>query len=155
MRILRITNKQKPVLQYLQNAWQKPDDQDVLTEDIIKWLRGNLHRPDVGLWAVIDNGKVVGCLLAMGPTLLLPSVHIYTAWIKNNTARDALKFFDGPFTDWVRSLDCNEITMCSCSHTSRSWQKRFGFVPYTRMYRKSLEPVNLELEDAAILEEIE
>jgi len=86
------------------------------TESLQIALIENIHRQDVGLWVVIHEGEVVGCLLAMGPSLLLPSVHIYCAWIKQGLPVKSKDFFDKPFTDWVRSLGCNEITICSCSH---------------------------------------
>ena len=151
MKIIRITTKQKPVLKYLEEAWIAPDEQDVLTEDIIKWLRMNIHRADVGLFVIIDEGHIVGCLLALGPSLLLSSVHIYTAWIKKGTKIDSREFFGGEFTEWCRSLGAEDITICSAGHTGRAWQRRFGFVPYTRMYIRRLESVPTPMENLSFL----
>ncbi len=148
MKIIRITTKERPALDYLQDAWIAPAEQEIPTEDIIKWLRMNIHRADVGLFVVIDEGHVVGCLMATGPSELLPSAHIYTAWLKPGSKVDSKIFFDGPFTDWVRSLGADEITICSSGHTARSWQRKYGFVPHTRLYRKSLTPINLELKES-------
>jgi len=151
MRILRITTKEKPVLNYLADAWIKPDDQDIPTEDIITWLRKNIHRQDVGLWVIIHEGAIVGAMIAIGPSLLMPSVHIYCAWIKNGAPAKAKDFFEGDFIKWVRSLDCQEITMCSTrTDVARAWERKYGFKGYTRMYRRSLEPINLDLEDTLV-----
>lgn len=145
MRTIRITTKHKPILSYLKDAWIKPLEQDVPTENIIKWLRLNIHRPDVGLWVTIDNGEIIGCLIAFGPTLLNPSVHIYCGWVKTGCEVDTQSFFEGPFSEWVKGLGCDEITINSAGHSSRSWQRRFGFMPYSRVYRRSLEPTELGL----------
>lgn len=141
MRIMRVTTKEKPILNYLRDAWIKPDEQDVCTEDIIAWLRRNIHRRDVGLWIILEQGKIVGCLLAIGPSLLFPSVYIYTAWLKPGLGINAREFFEQPFVEWVRSLGCNEITMCSASHSGRAWERRYRFKGYSRIYRRSLEPL--------------
>ena len=138
MKMVRITTKQKPVLKYLEDAWEAPDEQDILTEDIMKWLRANIHRADVGLWVALDEGNIVGCLLAFGPSLLLPGVHIYTAWLKKDCGINAKEFFEGDFVDWARSLGADEITMCSCGHAGRAWQRKYGFQRYSTMYRRSL-----------------
>ena len=152
MKLLRITNKEKPVLGYLQEAWVKPDEQDVPTEDIIQWLRQNLQRKEVGLWVAIDNAKIIGCLVAIGPSLLFPGVHIYTAWVKKGSGVKTRDFFEGSFIEWVRSMGCDEIVMCSAAHSGRSLERRYGFKGYSRMYRRSLEPVETGLEPAAIKE---
>ena len=146
MKILRITNREKPMLDFLQVAWESPDEQDIPTEDIIKWLRQNLHRKDVGLWVAIDEGAVVGCLIATGPTLLFPGVHVYTAWVKKGSGIKTQEFFEGNFIEWVRSMGCNEISICSAAHSGRSLEKRYGFKGYSRVYRRSLEPLELGLE---------
>ena len=97
MRILRITTKEKRILDYLQDSWVKPDEQDVLTKDIIAWLRQNIKRKEVGLWVAIDGGSIVGCLMAIGPSLLFPGVHIYTAWVKKDSGVKTQEFFEGSF----------------------------------------------------------
>ena len=156
MKILRVTTKEKPVLNYLEDAWIAPDDQDVLTSDIVKWLRKNIHRRDVGLWVIINKGAIVGAMIAMGPSLLLQSVHIYCAWVKPGEPVNAKSFFEHEFITWVRSLGCNEITICSNAHSARAWERAYGFKSYTRMYRRSLEPIDLELDEQfADIEELE
>ena len=155
MKIFRITTKEKPILEYLEHVWIAPDEQDIPTADIIKWLRSNLYRHDVGLWLGFHESKIVFCVIAMGPSILFPSAHVYCAWAKKGAPVDTKKFFDGDFTQWVRGLGCDEITMTSCGHSARAWDRRYGFKTYTRMYRKSLEPVNLDIREItdAMLEE--
>ncbi len=150
MKILRITTKEKPVLHHLQDAWEAPDDQDILTSDIIKWLKKNLHRSDVGLWVAIHEAHIVGCLMAIGPSLLDKSVQIYAAWVKKGAPVKTQDFFEGPLIDWVRSLGCNEISMSSSRHTGRSLERKFGFKGYTRVYHRSLEPIELGLESGEV-----
>lgn len=145
MKMIRITSKEKPALKNLEYVWEAPDDQDVITEDIIKWLRKNIYRHDVGLWVGIHEGQIVCCIIAMGPSILYPAVHIYCAWKKKGAKVDTKEFFDGEFTKWVRGFGCSEITMFSCGHTARAWERKFGFKTYTRMYRRSLDPVQMEL----------
>ena len=145
MKILRITNKEKPILEFLEHAWETPDEQDIPTTDIIKWLRSNLYRHDVGLWLGFHESKIVFCVIAMGPSILFPSAHVYCAWAKKGAPVDTKEFFDGTFAQWVRGLGCDEITMCSCGRPARVWERKFGFKSWTHMYRKSLEPMNLEL----------
>ncbi len=148
MRILRITAREKTALACLQTDWIKPDEQDIPTEDIIAWLRKNIKRKEVGLWVAIDDGKIVGCLIAIGPSLLFPGVHIYTAWAKKDSGIKTQEFFEGSFIEWVRSMGCNEVSICSAAHSGRSLERRYGFKGYSRVYRRSLEPIELGLESA-------
>ena len=141
MRMVRITTKQKPVLKYLEEVWEAPDDQDIPTADIIKWLRQNLHRSDIGLWVALDKGDIVGAILAFGPDLLQPQVHIYTAWLKKGCKINSREFFEGEFEKWVRQQGAQDITICSASHSGRAWERRFGFKGYSRMYIRRLEPI--------------
>ncbi len=127
MKILRITAREKPMLEYLHRAWEKPNEQDIPTEDITKWLRQNIKRKDVGLWVAIEGGKIAGCLIAIGPSLLFPGVHVYTAWVKKGSGVKTQEFFEGSFVDWVRSMGCDEISLHSAAHSGRSLEKRYGF----------------------------
>ena len=139
MRVVKIAQGDKRILGPLEKAWVAPDDQDVPTEDIIKWLRLNLHRADIGLWVVVDKGEIVGAMLAFGPDLLQPVVHIYTAWLKKGCKINSREFFGSEFEKWVRQQGVEDITICSASHSGRAWERRFGFKGYSRMYIKRLE----------------
>ena len=139
MSIRRIPRGDRRILPALEEAWIAPESQDVLTEDIIKWLRLNLHREDVGLWVIVEEGDLVGAMIAFGPNLINKSTHVYVAWIKPGAKANAKQFFEGDFEDWVRANGSVDVTMNSSSHSARVWQRKFGFVPYSRVYIKRLE----------------
>ena len=139
MPIRRIPPGDKRILKPLEEAWQAPDDQDVLTADIIKWLRLNIHRADVGLWVVVEDGKIVGAMLAFGPSLISPAVHIWTAWLAKGAKIDSREFFSGDFERGVKATGTNDITINSASHTARAWKRRFGFEGYGKVLIKRLE----------------
>ncbi len=141
MSIRRIPPGDKRILKPLEEAWQSPDDQDVTAEAIIKWLRLNIHRQDVGLWVVIEKGKIMGAMIAFGPSLINTSAHIYTAWLAKGAKINSRDFFSGDFEDWVRSMGAQDITINSASHSGRAWERRFGFKGYSRVYIKRLEAV--------------